>query len=306
MPTDQQIATVRRFNRFYTRRIGVLTDRLLRSRFSLAEVRVMYELAHRSDPTAAEIARELGYDGGYLSRLLKDLMGRGLVGRRASVADARRRHLHLTQRGRAAFQVLDARSNEEVRDLLDPLGVGDRNRLIGAMEAIEDVLGAPPVGHTSFVLRPHGPGDMGWVLQRHGVLYFEEYGWDARFEALVASIVAEFLQKSDSRRERCWIAEKEGEPVGSVFLVRGSDTVAKLRLLLVEPSARGLGIGRRLVEECIRFARQVGYLRISLWTNSLLLAARGIYEATGFRLVQEEPHQRFGSGLIGQTWELDL
>jgi DNA-binding MarR family transcriptional regulator/GNAT superfamily N-acetyltransferase len=306
MPDAASIAAVRHFNRFYTRQIGVLDEHLLQSPFSLAEVRVMYELVHQDEPTAAALARELGMDAGYLSRLLAGLLRRGLVGRRSSAADARQRHLKLTERGRRAFQILDTCSSEEVRALLERLPAGDQRRLIGSMQAIEGLLTGPSRERSALVLRPPRPGDMGWVVQRHGVLYFEEYGWDERFEALVAGVVAEFIQKLDARRERCWIAERDGEPVGSVFLVRGSDTVAKLRLLLVEPSARGLGIGKRLVDECIRFSRQAGYRKISLWTNSVLVAARRLYEAAGFRLVHEEPHQMFGAGLIGQTWELDL
>jgi DNA-binding MarR family transcriptional regulator/N-acetylglutamate synthase-like GNAT family acetyltransferase len=301
-----RIAAIRRFNRFYTHRIGALNEGLLQSRFSLAEVRVLYELAHRTDPTAAELGRDLAMDGGYLSRLLRGLARRGLVGRRACRADGRRRHLRLTEAGRRAFQRLDTRASEEIRALLAPLASGDQRRLVGAMETVEAVLRAEPRERLPYLLRPPRPGELGWVVERHGALYAEEFGWDERFEGLVAGVVAEFVRGFDRRRERCWIVEREGEPVGSVFLVRGSDTVARLRLLLVEPNARGLGIGKRLVEECIRFAREAGYRRVSLWTNSVLVAARHIYEATGFRLTEEEPHQLFGSGLVGQTWELEL
>jgi DNA-binding MarR family transcriptional regulator/predicted GNAT family acetyltransferase len=303
---DLRTAAIRRFNRFYTHRIGVLNERLLRSRFSLAEVRILYELAHRTDPTAAELARDLAMDGGYLSRLLRELARRGLVGRRASRTDARRRQLRLTEAGRRAFQRLDIRASEEIRALLAPLASGEQRRLIGAMDTVEAILRDTPRERVPYLLRPPRPGELGWVVERHGTLYAEEYGWDERFEGLVAGVVAEFVRGYDPRRERCWIAERDGEPVGSVFLVRGSDTLARLRLLFVEPGARGLGIGKRLVEECVRFARTAGYRRVSLWTNSVLVAARHIYEVTGFRLTQEEPHQLFGSGLVGQTWELEL
>jgi DNA-binding MarR family transcriptional regulator/ribosomal protein S18 acetylase RimI-like enzyme len=303
---DPRIAAVRRFNRFYTHRIGALNEGLLQSRFSLAEVRVLYELAHRTDATAAELGRDLAMDGGYLSRLLRGLARRGLVGRRASRTDGRRRQLRLTEAGRRAFQRLDTRASEEIRALLAPLATGDQRRLLGAMETVEAILRAAPRERSPYLLRPPRPGELGWVVARHGALYAAEYGWDERFEGLVAGVVADFVRGFDPRRERCWIAERDGEPVGSVFLARGSDAVARLRLLLVEPSARGLGIGKRLVEECIRFAREVGYRRVSLWTNSVLVAARHIYEAAGFRLTQEEPHQLFGSGLVGQTWDLEL
>jgi DNA-binding MarR family transcriptional regulator/GNAT superfamily N-acetyltransferase len=300
------ITAVRRFNRFYTRRIGVLNAGLLQSRFSLAEVRLLYELAQRSDATATDLSRDLGMDPGYVSRLLHGLARRRLVGRRVSRTDGRRRSLRLTLAGRRAFLRLDHRANEEIRTLLAPLAPGDRRRLLQALENVEAVLRDAPRERPPFVLRPPNPGDLGWVVARHGALYSQEYAWDARFEGLVAGVVAEFVRNFDPRRERCWIAELGGEPVGSVFLVRGSDTVARLRLLLVEPQARGLGIGRRLVDECVRFARGSGYERVTLWTNSVLDAARHIYEAAGFRLTQEAPHDLFGSGLVGQTWELEL
>ncbi|HKG92903.1 MAG TPA: helix-turn-helix domain-containing GNAT family N-acetyltransferase [Gemmatimonadaceae bacterium] len=305
---EEPVAAVRRFNRFYTRRIGALNEGLLRSPFSLTESRVLYELAQRDRPTATELGRELGIDAGYLSRILRDFERRGLLEREPSPADARQSHLGLTSAGREAYAEIDRRSSDEIAAMLGALPPDDRRRLLGAMRAVETLLGdadaapdAPP-----YTLRSHRPGDIGWVVHRHGVLYWQEYGWDERFEALVAAVVAEFVQKLDPARERCWIAERGGEIVGSVFLVRQTDEVAKLRLLLVEPSARGLGLGRRLVDECIAFARAAGYRRITLWTNSVLTAARHIYEQTGFRLVRAEPHTLFGPEQLGETWEKEL
>lgn len=297
---------VRRFNRFYTKQIGVLHERLLRSPFSLTEARVLYELAHREKATATELGSELGLDRGYLSRLLRNFERRGLVRRQPSRTDGRRVTLSLTGRGRDALALLNARSRSEVEAMLSPLSSAELKRLARAMETIEEVLGARPEKRDTYLLRSPKPGDMGWVIQRHGALYAEEYGWDERFEALVAGIVARFIQHYQPERERCWIAEMDGENVGSVFLVQRSRTVAQLRLLIVEPKARGLGIGKRLVDECIRFAREKNYRRIVLWTNSILHAARHIYEKAGFRLVHEEPHHSFGHELIGQTWELRL
>lgn len=303
---DRRVAAVRRFNRFYTRRIGALNEGLLASPFSLSEVRVMFEMAHRPNVTASALREELGLDPGYLSRMLRSFEQRGHLERTSSDADGRVAHLNLTARGREAFGALDRRASDEVRDLLATLPVPAQRQLLAAMQTIEGVLDAPAEKATLYLLRSHQPGDMGWVVHRHGVLYAQEYGWDERFEALVAEVVASFIQNFDPQRERCWIAEKDGEIVGSVFLVKKSKTVAKLRLLLVEPSARGLGLGMRLVDECIRFARQVGYRRMTLWTNNVLDAARHIYERAGFRLVNEEPHARFGKNLLGQTWERDL
>jgi DNA-binding MarR family transcriptional regulator/GNAT superfamily N-acetyltransferase len=300
------VAAVRRFNRFYTKHIGVLREGHLDSPFSLTEVRVMYELAHQSGPTAAELARELALDSGYLSRILRSFEQRGLIEKSRSESDGRQAHLRLTATGQSAFAALNARADDEIASLVERVAPDDWRRLTDAMRTIERVLAPAPETKRSYVLRTHQPGDIGWVVHRHGVLYAREYGWDERFEALVAQIVAEFVQHFDPRRERCWIAEQDGERVGSVFLVRKTDTIAKLRLLLVEPKARGLGIGHRLVDECIRFARHARYERMTLWTNSVLHAARRIYEAAGFRLVSEEPHAMFGEELIGQTWELDL
>jgi DNA-binding MarR family transcriptional regulator/GNAT superfamily N-acetyltransferase len=303
------VQTVRRFNRFYTKQIGVLNDGLLQSPFSLAEVRVLYEVAHRERPTAVQLANELALDDGYLSRILRTFRKRGLIARTPAETDRRQRLLALTPRGRSVFASLNARSDNQVATMLRELSPSDQDRLVDAMRTIESLLlrdGSAPADRAPYLLRQHRPGDMGWVVYRHGVLYSQEYGWDERFEALVAGIVAQFIEQFDPKRERCWIAEKDGDNVGSVFLVKHTTAVAKLRLLLVEPTARGLGIGQRLVDECVRFARQAGYRKITLWTNSVLHAARRIYERTGFVLVKEEPHRHFGEGLVGQTWDLRL
>jgi DNA-binding MarR family transcriptional regulator/GNAT superfamily N-acetyltransferase len=303
---DRCVGAVRRFNRFWTRRIGVLREGYLESPFSLTEVRVLYELAHREETTASELGNELGLDAGYLSRILRGFEERGLIAKKLSETDGRRSLLRLTERGREAFVPLDARAREDVGEMLDDLTVAEQDRLVGAMRTIERLLGARPEPKVPYLLRQHEPGDMGWVVHRHGVLYAREYGWDERFEALVARIVADFVDYYDPAKERCWIAEMDGEIVGCVFVVKASDTVAKLRLLLVEPEARGLGLGTRLVEECIRFARSRGYERLTLWTNSVLDAARHIYEEKGFELVEEEEHHSFGKDLVGQNWELKL
>lgn len=300
------VEAVRSFNRFYTQQIGVLHEKLLRSPFSLTEARVIYELAHQEKTTATDLGKELGLDPGYLSRILQTFKKRGLVGKQMSKTDGRQSLLWLTQRGQEVFAALNARSQNEIEEMLGKLSTTDQKRLLGAMSSIESVLDAKPEHGVPYILRPHQPGDMGWVVYRHGVLYAQEYGWDEHFEALVADIVTKFIQHYDRKRERCWIAEMEGENVGSVFLVKKSKTVAQLRLLLVEPKARAVGLGTRLVDECIRFARQVGYRKIMLWTNDLLHAARHIYEKFGFRLVYEEQHHSFGHDLIGQTWELKL
>jgi DNA-binding MarR family transcriptional regulator/N-acetylglutamate synthase-like GNAT family acetyltransferase len=304
---EAQIGAVRHFNRFYTRQIGVLQQTLLESPFSLTEVRVLYELAHRDFSTAADLCRELGLDAGYLSRILRGFGKRGLLEKRASSEDGRQTLLALTASGRKTFGALNDQSSRQVEKMLAGISAPDRSRLQEAMRRIEQVLTPAAPQRAPYILRSPQPGDLGWVVQRHGVLYAQEYQYDERFEALVAEIVAEFVQHLDARRERCWIAEKDGEPVGSVFLVRKSDTVAKLRLLLVEPSARGLGIGKRLVEECVRFARLVGYKKIVLWTQSELKAARGIYKGAGFRLVAEKAHASWGrTDLVAETWELKL
>lgn len=303
---NQRVAAIRGFNRFYTKQIGLLHSGYLKSPFSLTEVRVQYEIAHRPGTTAAELAKELGLDPGYLSRMLLRFHDRGLILREPSPNDGRQSCLSLTRRGRSAFSPLERSSDQQVAAMLSRVSQPDQVRLIQAMRTIEQLLGETPRPETPYVLRPHQPGDMGWVIHRHGALYSQEYGWDERFEALVAEIAARFVQNFDSRRERCWIAERDGSILGSVFLVQKSKTVAKLRLLLVEPEARGLGLGNRLVEECIRFARQAGYRKISLWTQSILVAARRVYERHGFQLVSKQPHRSFGYRLIGETWELKL
>jgi len=298
-----QVDAVRRFNRFYTRRVGALREGLLGSPYSLPQARLVYELGQRGPCTATELARNLDLDAGYLSRLLRSLARRGVVRARRSPRDARASLLSLTPKGRKAFRSLDARSRKEVCAMLGALDRPERSRLVHAMQAVERIL---EQGEAVPVLRAHRPGDMGWVVQAHGRIYFEEYGWDERFEALVAGIAAGFVQSFDAARERCWIAEMEGEPVGSVFLVKQSATVAKLRLLIVEPRARGRGLGRRLVEECIAFARASGYRRLVLWTQSNLGAARAIYRSCGFRVKKEEVHAAFGVKLTGEYWELAL
>jgi DNA-binding MarR family transcriptional regulator/N-acetylglutamate synthase-like GNAT family acetyltransferase len=302
----QRVDAVRSFNRFYTKQIGVLHEGLLGSPYSLTEVRVLYELANRRQPTAAELGRELGLDPGYLSRILQNFARRGLVAKVRSTADGRQSLLSLTARGRAAFAPLNARSHDEVAAMLSRLPVAEQRRLIEAMRAIQALLGGRADPRVPYLLRSHRPGDMGWIIHRHGSLYAEEYGWDETFEALVAEIAAKFIRTFDPTRERCWIAERDEEIVGSVFLVQKSPTVGQLRLMYVEPKARGLGIGSRLAEECLRFARQVGYRKVVLWTNSILLAARHIYEKAGFRLIHSEPHRSFGHDLVGETWELTL
>jgi DNA-binding MarR family transcriptional regulator/GNAT superfamily N-acetyltransferase len=303
---ETRIDAVRRFNRFFTQRIGVLREGLLHTPYSLTEARILFEIAHRDDLTASDLSRELGLDPGYLSRILARLEQQGLIDKVRSETDARRRLLSLTPEGEDAFSLLDGRSREEVAEMLGELSEGDQRRLLEAMQTIEGVLTKGFKFSEPFFLRTHEPGDMGWVVHRHGVLYAREYGWDERFEALVAQIVADFINNLDPVKERCWIAEMGGENVGCVFVVKASDTVAKLRLLLVEPKARGLGLGTRLVEECIRFARSRGYKTLTLWTNSVLDAARHIYEEKGFRLVEEEEHHSFGNDLVGQNWELAL
>ena len=301
-----RVAAMRQFSRFYTRRIGVLQEGLLATPFSLAEARVLYELAHRDGLAASDLATELGLDAGYLSRILQRFSRRGLVTRTHSASDARVRPLALTAKGRAAFAPLDQRSQQEIATLLGTLSEPSQRRLIDSMQTIESLLADKPPSPAPCVLRAHRPGDMGWVIERHGTLYAQEYGWDERFEALVAEIAAQFIREFDPERERCWIAERNGERVGCVFLVRKSATVAKLRLLIVDPAARGIGLGRQLVDDCIRSARAFGYRKLTLWTQDNLRAARHIYQAAGFRCVKRERHESFGHKLVGETWELNL
>jgi DNA-binding MarR family transcriptional regulator/N-acetylglutamate synthase-like GNAT family acetyltransferase len=301
---QHRVAAVRRFSRFYTRAIGALQEGLLQSRFSLAEARVLYELAQRRDITATDLGRDLDMDAGYLSRILQRFDRDGLIVRTQSDADRRQSLLSLTPAGREAFAPLDARSREAVGALLAPLPEPAQSKLVAAMARIETLLDAPRAA--PWLLRQHRPGDIGWVVARHAALYAEEYGFDARFEALVARVAGEFLAQHDPARERCWIAECDGVNLGSVFLVRQSDEIARLRLLIVEPAARGLGIGRRLVDECIGFARGAGYRGITLWTNDVLVAARAIYRQAGFRMVASAPHSDFGPPMVGEDWDLLL
>ena len=315
---ERRVQSMRRFNRFYTRQIGLLDEGLLNSPFSLTEVRTLYELAHREQSRAVELCQELGLDAGYLSRILRKFEKQGLIQKKISSQDARQSWLRLTVQGRKVFQPLNARSTELVSAIMGKLVPTEQDELLRAMQTIESILapgraeieiktaegkGAKP----GYILRRHRPGDMGWVAHRHGALYWQEYRYDERFEALVARIVAEFVENYKPGRERCWMAESNGQIVGSVFLVEKSKTVAKLRLLLVEPSARGLGMGKHLVAECIRFARKAGYKTMMLWTQSELRAARSIYQQTGFRLAGSEGHSSWGrEGLVGETWTIDL
>jgi DNA-binding MarR family transcriptional regulator/N-acetylglutamate synthase-like GNAT family acetyltransferase len=303
--SDDQIAAVRAFTRFYTRKLGVLDQHLLKSPYSLSEARVLYELANGEDLAAKEIGIELGLDPGYLSRIIQNFDESGLITRKPLASDRRQYQLSLTAKGRQAFAKLDRSSHDEVAAMLARLGAEERRAVVNAMTSIEHAL-EPPPQPTSFLLRSHRPGDIGWVVSRHGAVYAQEYGWDISFEALVAEIGAQFIRSYDPSCEHCWIAEIGGEPAGSVFLVKASDEIAKLRLLLVDKKARGLGVGRALTEQCIRFARDKGFRSITLWTQSILVAARGIYARAGFRLVKEEKHHSFGVDLVGETWELEL
>jgi len=302
------VKAVRRFNRFYTRRIGAL-DPYLGSEMSLTDVRVLYELAHRETAVASEIGKELGLDGGYLSRILRRFEGAGWLTRETHSKDARQSLLRLTEAGHAAFAPLQQKSRDEARALLSPLSAPQQRQLLDAMQTLQSLVepaaNAPAKPRTA-VLRDPAPGDIGWVVQQHAEIYAREYGWNREFEALVAEIAGRFLRKFQPGWERCWIAELEGERVGAVFLARKSATVAQLRLLILAPRARGLGLGARLTDECIAFARDKGYRKMVLWTHSCLLAARGIYAARGFKLVRSQPYEGFGQQLVGETWELKL
>src|SRR3984957_20474822 len=303
---DDQISAVRAFNRFYTRKLGFLDQQLLKSPFSLSEARGLYELATREDLSAKEIGIELGLDPGYLSRIVQNFDDSGLITRKPAPSDRRQYQLSLTAKGRQAFAKINRSSHDEIATMLAALAPGDGRRLVEAMTTVERLLGEPLASRPPAVLREPRPGDMGWVVQSHGSLYASEYGFDASFEGLVAEITARFLGSFDASRERCWIADIDGAQVGSVFLVRHNDDVAKLRLLLVDPAGRGQGLGQRLVAECIAFAKACGYRKITLWTQSILVAARKIYQDAGFVLVATEPHRSFGQSLIGETWELEL
>ena len=311
LPASDEITAFRRFNRLYTRFIGTLQEGLLDTPHSLSEARVLYELATRQRPFAKEIGQELGMDAGYLSRVLSKFQAAGLLKRAASPEDGRQTQLTLTKEGRAAFRNLNARSDRQAGSILGGFAPASRSNLIRSMRTIEDILNTTDEKRTaakSFTLRPHRPGDMGWVVHREGSLYAQEYGWNETFEALAARVVADFVDRFNPACERCWIAERDGESLGHIFLVKHPERegVAKLRLLLVEPSARGMGVGHTLVAECVRFAREAGYRKITLWTQSILTAAHRIYQQAGFRLVHEDPHHSFGKDLIAQTWELDL
>jgi DNA-binding MarR family transcriptional regulator/GNAT superfamily N-acetyltransferase len=313
-PTPAQAAALRAFNRFYTRRIGVLDEHLYGTGFTLPQTRVLWELAHHEGISAGELARLLDLDPGYLSRLLGTLKAKRLVRAQRSPADARQSILSLTAAGRRTYEPMNAHSQAQTQALLAGLDESARRRLLQAADTIENVLGAPRAERAPYLLRPPQPGDVGWVISRHGAIYAREYGWDITFEALVARIAGRFIDRFDAQREACWIAERDGQNVGSVFLVQARDDktgrpergVAQLRLLVVEPSARGLGIGARLVTECERFARDAGYRRIKLWTQSILLAARAIYAKAGYKLIGTEPHHSFGADLMAEVWELGL
>jgi DNA-binding MarR family transcriptional regulator/GNAT superfamily N-acetyltransferase len=302
----QRIETVRAFNRFYTQRIGVLGSGMLDSEYTLTEVRVLYEIAHRDQPLAMDLVRDLGLDAGYLSRILGSFGKRGWLRRTRSSDDRRKSFLALTPKGREALKSLEQRSRNRIDKLLLPLPVSEQVKLQGHLQHVQALLSGSSAPSTDYDLREHRAGDIGWIVQRHGVLYAQEYGWGPQFEALVAEICAGFLKNFDPARERCWIAERDEVPVGCVMLVHHSDTIAKLRLLLVEPSQRGCGLGQRLVTECIRFAGQAGYRTITLWTQSILTSARRIYEDHGFECVASEPHDKFGPKLVGETWRLSL
>jgi DNA-binding MarR family transcriptional regulator/GNAT superfamily N-acetyltransferase len=306
---EARIAAVRRFSRFYTRQLGLLQESLVHTAFSLAQARVLYELANRDSVTASELAADLDLDHGYLSRILRRFAEDGLLAKKRAANDGRQSVITITAKGRKAFAPLNEGSHDQVAAMLEKLSVAEQQRIVGAMTTVESLLGASSESSPripAIILRQHQPGDMGWVTSAHGALYAQEYGWDITFEALVGKITAEFIESFDAKRERCWIAELDGERVGSVFVVRKNDNVAKLRLLIVDPRARGLKLGTRLVEECLRFAKSAGYSSMTLWTQSILTAARGIYQRAGFSLVAEEPHHSFGADLIGETWERAL
>jgi DNA-binding MarR family transcriptional regulator/GNAT superfamily N-acetyltransferase len=309
---DDRVTAVRRFNRFYTRQIGVLRKTFLDSPYSLGEARVLYEIASRRAPTASAIARVLDLDAGYLSRLLRNFERRGLIRRKTSPRDARQSHLSLTPQGRRAYVPLERRSQRDAATMLERLPAAAQSRLIAAMHAIYGLLDGDVAARESrgagekYTLRAPVPGDFGWIVRRHAELYAQEYGWTEPFEGLCAQIVADFANDYDAKRERCWIAEMAGEPVGCVFLVKDSAKVARVRLLLVDPKARGLGLGARLVDECVRFARRAGYKKITLWTHSILTAARHVYQKAGFRLTGTERHKSWGQPVTSEFYDLDL
>ena len=302
---SKQMSILRAFNRFYTRKIGVL-DGMASRPFSLAEARVLYEIANRERPTATDIRTELGLDAGYMSRILRDFESRKLVRREQSKADERQRFLSLTTKGRGEFAPLDERSNRDIGAMLERLSPAERERLVEAVQTVRRLLDDKMEPKIPYLLRTHQPGDMGWIVQRQSILYAEEYGWDETYEALAAEIVAQFLRNYNPKCERAWVAERDGRRVGAVFVAKESDEIVKLRLLHVEAEARGLGIGKRLVKECVQFARQTGYQKMTLWTQSILHAARHIYKEVGFQVVSEKKHHSFGKDLTAETWELNL
>jgi len=307
VPSEQRVAAVRRFNRFYTRQIGVLRRNYLDSPYSLGEMRVLYELAHGGARTATDIGRALDLDAGYLSRVLRNFEKRGLISRKTSDKDARQSHLTLTARGRKVYAPFEQRSQDNIGAMIGKLGADAQARLVGAMTTIESLLAAPEQPAPSYILREPRYGDFGWIVSRHAGLYFEEYGWGEPFEGLCAQIVADFVNKFDAERERCWIAEMNGENVGCVMLVKDDEPgVARVRLLLVDPKARGLKLGTRLVDECVSFARAAGYKKITLWTHSVLTAARHVYEKAGFTLTSSEPRHTWGKDVVAEFWDLDL
>jgi DNA-binding MarR family transcriptional regulator/GNAT superfamily N-acetyltransferase len=315
MPADLQIAdqaaAMRAFNRFYTQRIGVLDDTPLNGPFSLTEARVLYELAHRTDATAADLCRDLALDRGYLSRILARFEKRGFLKRAASAEDARQSHIALTAKGAETFGGIDKAWQDATEELIAPLSQKDRKGLVSAMGRISSLLGATELDADSaatsrIILRRDRSGDMGWLVYRHAVIYRQEFGWNEEFEALVAEILAAFIRNYDPKRERCWIADRDGVAVGSVFLVKESDEIGRLRLLFVDPSARGHGLGRKLVDACVAHARKVGYRKVTLWTNDVLASARRIYQAAGFQLVRQWDDRAFGKDLVGQDWEIEL
>jgi DNA-binding MarR family transcriptional regulator/GNAT superfamily N-acetyltransferase len=305
---EARIAAVRGFNRFYTRQIGVLRKTFLDSPYSLAEARVLYEIAGRRAPTASDVGRALDLDAGYLSRVLRTFEKRGLIERKVSASDARRSHLTLSARGRAAYAPLEQRSQRDMAAMLGKLEPAEQERLVAAMTTIETLLGGEPrpAPGATYILREPRPGDFGWIVKRNAEIYANEYGWQPPFEGVCAQIVADFANKFDPRWERCWIAEMDGDNVGCIFVARDSDTTARIRLLIVEPKARGLGLGARLVDECLGFARSAGYTKMTLWTHSVLTAARHIYEKAGFKLVRTEKHKDWGPSVVSEHWDLGL
>jgi DNA-binding MarR family transcriptional regulator/GNAT superfamily N-acetyltransferase len=303
---EARIAAVRRFSRFYTRELGLLREGLVGAGYSLTEGRVLYELAHRDKVTASELAAALDMDHGYLSRILRRFGDDGLLKKVRAPNDARQSLITITAKGRKAFAPLNKGSHDQVAEWLGRLSEAEQARVVGAMATVESLLSHKDTRPDPILLRPHRPGDMGWVTSAHGAIYANEYGWDITFEAMVAKIVAEFIENFDAKRECCWIAEMDGVPVGSSFVVNKGDGIAKLRLVIVDAKARGLGVGKRLVEECMRFAKSAGYKSMTLWTQDNLTAARGIYQRAGFKLVGSEANHSFGVDLVSETWEREL